>query len=122
MPMAGAKAAFWLHGALTIGTPTRITHANRDAIATVLPEFHLTLRKGDNVVASGVGSDVPDSPALALAHLASVLASQAALAAACGGRGDHHGQTDRCLARRVWREVVERLQRASGRGPSLTFG
>ncbi len=73
---ADCTAAFGLHGALAIGTPTRLTDANRDAIATALPEFHLTLRKGDTVVDTGVGSDVLDSPALALAHLASVLATQ----------------------------------------------
>ena len=73
---ADCTAAFGLHGALAIGTPTRLTETNREAIAAALPTFRLTLRKEDTVVDTGVGSNVLDSPALALAHLANVLATQ----------------------------------------------
>jgi 2-oxo-3-hexenedioate decarboxylase len=73
---ADCTAAFGLHGALVIGTPTRLTDANRDAIVAALPDSRLTLRKEDAIVDTGVGSNVLDSPALALAHLASVLATQ----------------------------------------------
>ena len=53
-----------------------MTDANRDALAAALPAFELTLRHGDAVVDRGVGANVLDSPALALAHLARVLAEQ----------------------------------------------
>ena len=69
-------AAFGLHGALVIGTPVPVTDANRAAIAAALPSFALTLRRGEHVVERGVGGNVLDSPALALAHLARVLAGQ----------------------------------------------
>jgi 2-keto-4-pentenoate hydratase len=69
-------AAFGLHGALIVGTPVPVTDANRAALATALPTFVLTLSRGDTQVDRGVGANVLDSPALALAHLAKVLASQ----------------------------------------------
>jgi 2-keto-4-pentenoate hydratase len=69
-------AAFGLHGALVVGTPVAVTDANRDAIAERLHTFRLTLRHGGTVVDTGVGANVLDSPALALAHLANVLATQ----------------------------------------------
>jgi 2-oxo-3-hexenedioate decarboxylase len=69
-------AAFGLHGALAIGTPLVVTAANRARIAAALPTFTLELRNGDTLVDTGVGANVLDSPALALAHLARVLATQ----------------------------------------------
>jgi 2-oxo-3-hexenedioate decarboxylase len=69
-------AAFGLHGALVVGTPVPVTDAHRAAIAAALPSFGLTLRKGDAVIDRGIGANVLDSPALALAHLVRVLAQQ----------------------------------------------
>ena len=69
-------AAFGLHGALVIGTRIKVTDRNRGALAAALPTFTLTLRKGRAVVDRGVGANVLGSPALALAHLARVLATQ----------------------------------------------
>ncbi len=69
-------AAFGLHGALLVGTPVPLTDANRASFATVLPTFALTLSRGAEVIDRGVGANVLDSPALALAHLAGVLATQ----------------------------------------------
>src|SRR5574340_1245645 len=71
---ADCTAAFGLHAALIVGEPYPIDAANRDAIADLLPVFRATLRKGGVVVDTGVGANVLDSPALAVAHLASVLA------------------------------------------------
>jgi 2-keto-4-pentenoate hydratase len=45
-------------------------------LAAALPEFTLKLRRGDAVIDTGVGANVLDSPALALVHLAGVLAGQ----------------------------------------------
>ena len=69
-------AAFGLHRALVVGPRTPVTAANRERFADVLPRFELTLRQGERVVDRGVGANVLDSPALALVHLARVLATQ----------------------------------------------
>ena len=73
---ADCTAAFGLHGALVVGTPVAVTDANRGALAAALPKFELTLSRGDAVIDRGVGSNVLDSPALALAHLANLLNEQ----------------------------------------------
>jgi 2-keto-4-pentenoate hydratase len=67
---ADCTAAFGLHAALTVGEPYAIDVANRDAIVATLPVFRATLRKGDVVIDTGVGANVLDSPAFAVAHLA----------------------------------------------------
>jgi 2-oxo-3-hexenedioate decarboxylase len=69
-------AAFGLHGALVIGTAIPVTERNRSAIAAALPAFTLTLRRGRTVVDRGLGANVLGSPALALAHLVRLLATQ----------------------------------------------
>jgi 2-keto-4-pentenoate hydratase len=70
---ADCTAAFGLHAALIVGEPCMIDAGNRRAIAAMLPTFRATLRRGDTVIDTGVGANVLDSPALAVAHLASVL-------------------------------------------------
>ena len=71
-------AAFGLHAALVVGKRMPVTRDNRDALAAALPDFELTLRNGEHVVDRGRGANVLDSPALALAHLARLLAGQPA--------------------------------------------
>jgi 2-oxo-3-hexenedioate decarboxylase len=66
-----------LHGALVVGTPVAVTAQNRAALARMLPTFRLTLSRGGTVIDRGVGANVLKSPALALAHLARVLADLA---------------------------------------------
>jgi len=73
---ADCTAAFGLHGALVVGTPVPLTGANRQPFATLLSSFQLTLSRGREVIDRGIGSNVLDSPALALGHLARVLAEQ----------------------------------------------
>jgi 2-oxo-3-hexenedioate decarboxylase len=73
---ADCTAAFGLHGALLVGTPVALTDANRAAFAAALPTFALTLARGGKAIDRGVGANVLDSPALALAHLARLLAAQ----------------------------------------------
>ena len=72
-------AAFGLHRALVVGPRTALDDAIRDALAESLPSFELTLRREDAVIDRGVGANVLGSPALALAHLARVLAEQPAM-------------------------------------------
>jgi len=73
---ADCTAAFALHGALVVGAPVAVTDANRVALAAVLPRCVVTLKRGDAVIDHGVGANVLDSPALALGHLARLLAEQ----------------------------------------------
>jgi 2-oxo-3-hexenedioate decarboxylase len=73
---ADCTAAFGLHGALVIGAPLALTERNRAELAAALPGFTLTLRRAGAVIDTGVGANVLDSPALALVHLAGVLAGQ----------------------------------------------
>ncbi len=73
---ADCTAAFGLHGALVVGKTIPLTDRNRGAIATALPTFPLTLRRGRTVVDRGVGANVLGNPALALVHLVRVLATQ----------------------------------------------
>jgi len=69
-------AAFGLHRALVVGPRTRVDERDVPALAERLATFEVTLRRGETVVDRGVGSNVLDSPALALVHLAKVLADQ----------------------------------------------
>ena len=73
---ADCTAAFGLHGALIVGAPVPVTERNRAFLADTLQSFALTLRRGGEVIDEGVGANVLDSPALALAYLARVLAGQ----------------------------------------------
>jgi 2-oxo-3-hexenedioate decarboxylase len=73
---ADCTAAFGLHGALVVGSPLAVTGTNRAALAAALPAFELTLSRGNTVIDRGVGANVLGSPALALVHLARLLADQ----------------------------------------------
>ena len=76
---ADCTAAFGLHRALVVGTRVALDDAGRDRVAARLPSFEVALRRGDDVIERGVGANVLDSPALALDHLARVLARQPAM-------------------------------------------
>jgi len=82
---ADCTAAFGLHGALVVGTPVPVSDGNRAALARALPQFTLTLRRAGEVVDRGAGANVLDSPALALVHLAQVLARQPQFATLAAG-------------------------------------
>ena len=82
---ADCTAAFGLHGALVVGAPLPVTDRNRAFLERTLPTFSLTLKRGDEVIDEGVGANVLDSPALALAHLARVLARQPQFPALAAG-------------------------------------
>jgi len=69
-------AALGLHGALVVGPRIAVTPGDRAALVQALPAFTLELRRNGAMVDRGVGANVLDSPALALAHLAGVLARQ----------------------------------------------
>jgi len=73
---ADCTAAFGLHGALVVGPRTPLDDGRRDTLAAALPLFRLTLSHGERVIDRGIGANVLDSPALALRHLARLLATQ----------------------------------------------
>jgi 2-keto-4-pentenoate hydratase len=67
-------AAYGLHGALVIGPCVAV--ADIKDCATKLRAFTVTLTKNDEEEVAGGGANVLDSPLLAFAHLAEVLADQ----------------------------------------------
>ncbi len=73
MKVGDSTAANGLHGALVVGR--KVPVRDIDDLAGKLPLMRVTLRKGDTIVDSGVGSNVLDSPLLALAHLVELLGS-----------------------------------------------
>jgi 2-oxo-3-hexenedioate decarboxylase len=74
---ADAVADFGLHRALIVGTPWPLEWASPREWAEALPSLAVTLRRGEDVVAEGLGRSALGSPLLALAQLARVLAAQA---------------------------------------------
>jgi 2-oxo-3-hexenedioate decarboxylase len=73
---ADCTAACGLHGALVIGPPVALHDDDRARLAAALPVCTVTLSCGKEVIDRGVGANVLDSPALALGHLAGLLAGQ----------------------------------------------
>src|SRR5690606_33094019 len=69
-------AAFGLHGLLVVGERTPVGPEQRDLLDRLLPASRVALRKDGRVVDTGVGANVLDGPAHALAHLRDVLAAQ----------------------------------------------
>jgi 2-oxo-3-hexenedioate decarboxylase len=102
---ADCTAAFGLHGALLIGAPIPVTERNRGFLAETLARFTLTLRQGADVIDEGVGANVLDSPALALAHLARVLAGQPQFSSARRGGNRHDRHDHRRVAGAEGRDV-----------------
>jgi 2-oxo-3-hexenedioate decarboxylase len=78
-------AAFGLHGALIVGRPVTVTQQNRVRLAAMLPTFELTLRRGGDVIDTGIGANVLGGPPAALAHLARVVAGQPQFAPLAAG-------------------------------------
>jgi len=70
--LADCAAQNALHGRLVLGSPQPIAAD----MAAALPAVQVTLRKNGKEVDRGTGANVLDSPLLALAHLAHVLAQE----------------------------------------------
>lgn len=70
-------ASFGLHACLVVGPVVLMDDSARDRFAGTLPMFEVELNRDSELVARGRGSNVLDSPALALQYLTRVLASQA---------------------------------------------
>ncbi len=74
MKLADCCADNGLHGRLYVGP--RIPVRDLPDLASRLPAFKLTLKKGEKTVDTGIGANVLDSPLLALAYFIEVLAKQ----------------------------------------------
>lgn len=74
MQVGDSTAANGLHGALIVGR--QVLAGNIADLAARLPALEVTLKNDDRLVDRGVGSNVLDSPLLALAHLVEILAAQ----------------------------------------------
>ena len=83
MQVGDSTAANGLHGALVVGR--RIPAGQLKYMSTKLPNLKVVLKKGDTVIDRGMGSNVLDSPLLALAHLVEVLAKQTDFPQLAGG-------------------------------------
>ena len=73
---ADAVADFSLHWRLVLGTPLAVSSADIRALAGRLHDCELSLRQNESVVGRGTGANALGHPAMALAHLADVIARQ----------------------------------------------
>ena len=73
MKVGDSTAANGLHGALVVGR--KLPVGGLPDLAGKLPAIRVNLKKGKALVDQGVGSNVLDSPLLALAHLVELLAT-----------------------------------------------
>ena len=71
---ADLVATFGFHGALVVGEKVNLEGQDLSRLAGSLVGTVATLYKGDEVVAEGGGSNVVDSPAVALGHIADLIA------------------------------------------------
>ncbi len=76
---ADCTAAFGLHAAVVVGSAVLLGPQERDRLTNTLAEFELVLHRDHEIVERGYGRNVLGSPALALGHLADVLAGQQAV-------------------------------------------
>lgn len=73
---ADCTAAFGLHACLVVGAAKILDDSAREQFARGLPDLEVYLVRGSEVVGRGRGSNVLGNPALALQHLARVIANQ----------------------------------------------
>lgn len=71
-------ADYSLHWRLVVGTPVAVNAANISALANQLHDCRVSLSKNGDVMDRGTGSNALDHPALAMAFLADILATQPA--------------------------------------------
>jgi 2-keto-4-pentenoate hydratase len=74
LQLADCTAVNGLHGRLILGTPVAVEKIA--GLAAALPFLKVTLKKGAEVKDQGLGSNVLDSPLLALSFLIALLAKQ----------------------------------------------
>jgi 2-oxo-3-hexenedioate decarboxylase len=75
---AESAANFSLHWRLVVGTPVKVNQQNLAVLADELRDCKITLSRNGAVMDRGKGSNALDHPALAMAFLADILATQPA--------------------------------------------
>ena len=83
MKVGDSTAANGLHGALIVGRKVPVSGIKY--LASKLPALKVALKKGETVIDRGTGSNVLDSPLLALAHLVGLLGAQSDFAQLAAG-------------------------------------
>ena len=73
---ADSAADFALHWRLIVGTPHEIHRTDRSALAEQLRDCRVTLNRNGVIADRGVGANALGHPAVAMVHLAEVLARQ----------------------------------------------
>jgi len=114
-----AIAAFGLHGALVIGPPVAV-HDIDDCVAK-LRTFTIALSSDDGRTVRGGGANVLDTPLLAFAHLAEMLAKQSRFAPVRAGEVVTTGTLTQALPIDVgqrWSTVLDGIELP---GLSITF-
>lgn len=120
---ADSAADFSLHWRLIVGTPHEIRDADRPALATQLRDCRVTLSKDGLVADHGFGANALGHPAVAMAHLAAVLARQPQFEPLAPGEVITTGTLTAAMPIRpgeVWSSSYEGLPRVSGLTLSFT--
>jgi len=120
---ADSVADFSLHWRLIVGMPHEIRDADRPALARQLRDCRVTLSKDGVVADRGVGANALGHPAVAMAHLAAVLARQPQFEPLAPGEVITTGTLTAAMPIRpgeVWSSSYEGLPRVSGLTLSFT--
>jgi 2-keto-4-pentenoate hydratase len=120
---ADSAADFSLHWRLIVGTPHEIRDADWPALARQLRDCRVTLSKDGSVADRGVGANALGHPAVAMAHLAAVLARQPQFEPLAPGEVITTGTLTAAMPIRpgeVWSSSYEGLPRVSGLTLSFT--
>ena len=119
---AESAADFALHWHLIIGTPV-VVDENLKVLSQQLHDCRVTLAKNNSVMHRGIGSNALDHPALALAFLADILATQAAFDPLAAGEIVTTGTLTAALpilAGEIWRSRYDGLPGVQGIELTLT--
>jgi 2-keto-4-pentenoate hydratase len=120
---ADSAADFSLHWRLIVGTPHVIRDADRPALARQLRDCRVTLSKDGVVADRGIGANALGHPAVAMAHLAAVLASQPQFESLAPGEVITTGTLTAAMPNRpgeVWSSSYQGLPGVSGLTLSFT--
>jgi 2-oxo-3-hexenedioate decarboxylase len=119
---ADSAADFALHWRLIVGPPHTISRSDIAALVSQLRDCRVTLSRNGAVADSGVGANALGHPATALAHLADVLARQAAFEPLAAGEIITTGTLTAALPIRPGERWTSRYDGLPGvRGLELTF-
>ncbi len=114
-----AIAAFAVHGALVVGPPVAV--ADVEDCAAKLRSFTISLSRNGRQQVAGGGANVLDSPLLAFAHLADLLAKQSRFAPVQAGEVVSTGTLTKLLPATPGETWSTKLEGIELPGLSVTF-